>query len=88
MNFRYGIAKRIVYTVYKFFHGGAMVSRLLITAGALMIIGSIVAMFFVQISGTLITVTIIGAIATAGGMFAKSTRGSDDIPGLENDGSL
>lgn len=65
-----------------------MISRLLITIGALLVLGSIVAMFFVQISGTLIAIMVIGAVATAGGMFAKSTRGSDDIPGLENDGSL
>lgn len=65
-----------------------MISRLLITAGSLLIVGSIVAMFFIPVTGTLMAVAVIGAIAAAGGMFAKSTRGSDDIPGLENDGSL
>ncbi len=65
-----------------------MASRLMITVGALMVVGCVIAMFFTPISGTLIAATIIGGIAMAGGMFAKSTRPGDDIPGLENDGSL
>lgn len=65
-----------------------MASRLMITIGALMVVGSFLAMFFTPISGTLIAVAVIGVVAAAGGMFAKSTRPGDDIPGLENDGSL
>jgi len=65
-----------------------MASRLMITIGGLMVIGSIIAMFFTQISGTMIALIVIGGVMTAGGMFAKSTRASDDIPGMENDGSL
>ena len=65
-----------------------MASRLMITIGALMIVGSVIAMFFTPISGMLIALAVIGVVVVAGGMFAKSTRPGDDIPGLENDGSL
>ncbi len=65
-----------------------MVSQMMITIGALIVAGSFIAMFFTPISGTLITTAIIGSIIMAGGMFAKSTRSGDDIPGMKNDGLL